>query len=332
MKIAVAHLVDDASVGGVNRMLEHLVAHDGLTRHDIVRVERGALTPPKVRADVIISHLSACWANLAMLTALRGLHPDTPMAHVEHSYSERFLALNVDNRDRFHTLLGTVYALFDKVVAVSEPQARWLVRKGLVEARAMCVIRPAVDLAPFIEAGAARPAGRTIVGALGRFDRQKGFDILIEAFRELQDTDLVLHLYGDGPDRAMLEELAADLPTVAFKGFAENPAEAIAACDIIAMPSRWEPYGLVAIEAMAAGRPLICPRADGLEEHIAAGAIDVGGNSAAGWERALRRLREVGPGAPVSPAALAAGTDGFAAIWRDFIREMIAPAPRAVAA
>jgi len=320
MKIAVAHLVDDVNFGGVTRMLEHLVAHDVDTRHVVIRVKRGALTPPKLSADVIVSHLSACWANLPMLTALRGEHPEVPMVHVEHSYSERFLALNVENRDRFHTLLRTVYALFDRIVAVSGPQARWLVRKGLVPEDALSVIQPAVDLTPFVAAGTAREPGRRIVGAIGRFDTQKGFDILINAFRTLQDTDLVLHLYGDGPEREQLEALADGLPNVQFKGYAPNPAEAIAACDIIAMPSRWEPYGLVAVEAMAAGRVLVCPRGDGLDEHIAAGAIDVGANSPSGWEVTLRRLIDVDPEGHTARRDGTRDTATFIANWRNLIK------------
>ena len=287
MQFAVAHVVDDDSFGGVNRLLDFLQQEAGGAYHTIIRVKRGTLTSPKINADIIVSHLSASWKNLPLMTALRGEHAHTPMVHVEHSYSEHFAALNVTNRDRFDTLLRTIYALFDAVVAVSDAQASWLLRKDVLDPAVLNVINPCVDLAPFRAAGAARTPDRTIVGAIGRFDRQKGFDTLIKALAAMGASDLHLDLYGDGPERGALEALARDLPNVTFKGFASDPAAAIAACDIIAMPSRWEPYGLVALEAMAAGRTVLCPRADGLATHIANGAVEVGLNTVEGWHAAL---------------------------------------------
>lgn len=288
MEIAVAHLVDDASFGGVNRMLEALQTLDVGTHHKIVRVNRGALKLPVLTADVIVSHLSASWRNLPLMTALRGKHPGTPMIHVEHSYSERFTALNVTNRDRFDTLLRTVYALFDVVVAVSEAQGCWLMRKAYVDSGALRVIPPCVNVEPFRVAGASREPGRRIVGAIGRFHTQKGFDVLIEAFKSLPQDDIELHLYGAGPEGDRLAALAATLPNVVFKGFAADPAAAIAACDVIVIPSRWEPYGLVALEAIAARRPVLCPRVDGLSDHIANGAIEIGANNVDNWRDALQ--------------------------------------------
>lgn len=315
MEFAVAHVVDDDSFGGVNRMLAFLQQADEGVHHSIVRVKRGALKAPQITADIIVSHLSASWKNLPLMTALRGEYPNTPLVHVEHSYSERFAALNVTNRDRFDTLLRNIYALFDAVVAVSDAQAAWLSRKGVVESRVLHVINSCVDLEPFRVAGAARAPGREIVGAIGRFDRQKGFDTLIKAFAELPEQDLRLHIYGDGPEREQLEGLASGLPNVEFKGFASDPAAAIAACDIIAMPSRWEPYGLVALEAMAAGRTVLCPRADGLAGHIANGAIEVGLNTVEGWRDALSDQRIWQPAPDPDNAAIRDASGRTTAAW-----------------
>jgi D-inositol-3-phosphate glycosyltransferase len=67
MTHTVLHIVDDASWGGVNRLLESLttaangVVHDN---HKILRIERGRRRPPKIEADVIVSHMAICWKNL----------------------------------------------------------------------------------------------------------------------------------------------------------------------------------------------------------------------------------------------------------------------------
>ena len=293
MTISVSHLLDDPTVGGVTRMLEFLQNSSGFaesSRHETVLVKRGQFRSPSLAADIIVSNLFVCWRNFPLFASLRAAHPNTPLIHVEHSYCERFVALHVDNRDRFETLLRSVYALFDHVVAVSEQQARWLRRKGLVRADRLQVIGPLVELEPFFKVPYRWAGAKRIVGAIGRMDPQKGFDILIDAFNNKPLPDYELHLYGRGPQLDELKAQAGNNPSIVFKGFVQSPALAMAECDIIAMPSRWEPYGLVAIEAMAASRPLICSRADGLADHIAAGAYDVRENTPQGWAARLRQF------------------------------------------
>ena len=121
---SVVHIVDDASWGGVNRLLECFnSAPEGFVRdrHKIMRIERGIKRAPVIEADVIVSHMSVCWKNIALFTSLRATHPETPLVHVEHSYSDRFSALKVEKKDRFDDLMRLGLALFDKVVAVSKP-------------------------------------------------------------------------------------------------------------------------------------------------------------------------------------------------------------------
>ncbi|MEQ8654419.1 MAG: glycosyltransferase family 4 protein [Kiloniellales bacterium] len=290
MPTTIAHLIDDSSPGGVNRVLDHLLSSPMLGRigqHEIVRVKRGRLSTPSVQADIIVSHLSVCWRNLPLLVGLRGRYADRPLIHVEHSYSQGFVAANVAKRARFHSLLRTSYSLFDKVVAVSEGQAAWMELRGLVPAGRLVTIPPCVDLAPFLRVPSKQSDTTRVFGALGRFDRQKGFDILIKAFRDARLEDAELHLIGDGPELARLRELADGDPRICFRPFTDEPAAAIASLDLVAMPSRWEPYGLVALETLAAARPLLCATRDGLGDHLRSGAFGVGGGSVSDWARAL---------------------------------------------
>ncbi|PRX11066.1 UNVERIFIED_ORG: glycosyltransferase involved in cell wall biosynthesis [Martelella mediterranea] len=287
--MTIYHLVDDAGFGGVNRMLDHLTRAlgQGAGEHKLVRVKRGQLSPPRLAdASHIVSHLSVCWKNMPLMTALRARYAETPLIHVEHSYSERFVTARVEKRDRFETLLSAAYALFDKVVAVSAQQGQWLGRK-FVSGDRLAVIEPCVALDDFFALPDRLPAGKTVIGAIGRFDSQKGFDILIEGLRRSNRKDIELHVYGSGADEKHLKKLSGKDPRIVFKGYAESPAAAMAACDVIAMPSRFEPYGLVALEAMAAGRPVIASGADGLAGHIANGAAGVGDNTPDGWARFL---------------------------------------------
>lgn len=301
----IVHLIDDTNPGGVTRYLDFLQRDRGMAAlacHEVRIVSRNRPCVAGLEADLIVSHLTLTWRGLPGLMALRACYASTPMVHVEHSYSEGFAAHNVRARRRFHTLLRTSYALFDRVVAVSRAQARWLTGRGLVAGADLSVIPPCVDLSEFDALPAPQGPVR-IIAALGRFDRQKGFDLLIRAFRALPGDDLRLEMIGDGPERDRLESLAAGDPRIRFTGFARSPARAMARCDAVAMPSRWEPYGLVGLETRAAGRPVVVASVDGLRDQIEDGAIAVPEATVAAWQVALAEI--TGPNH--APSARAGG-------------------------
>ncbi len=290
--LRIAHLVDDTNPGGVTRYLDFLAsdpAMAALARQEIVVVPRNRPASVRVAADVIVSHLAISWRGLPGLMALRARHAGTPLIHVEHSYSAGFVAANVTARRRFFTLLRTAYALFDRVVAVSHAQGRWLLARDVVRPEALTVIQPQVDLSRF--RAIPRPSGPIrCFGAIGRLDGQKGFELLVQAFRALEDPELMLKVFGDGPERTRLEALAAGDPRIGFEGFAPDPSQAYAACDAVVMPSRWEPYGLVAQEALAAGRPVLVSGVDGLSDHVASGAIPMAGTGVAALTVAMQEM------------------------------------------
>ena len=290
--IKIAHLVDDTTAGGVTRYLTFLRDADAQgagIAHQVVVVPRNRPSGLPDGVDMIVSHLSISWAGLPGLMALRARYSGVPIVHVEHSYSEAFTAINVTARGRFHRLLRTAYALFDRVVAVSEAQAAWLARNYLVRRQSLDVIPPMTDLDGLHTVAAPKGLVRHF-GAIGRLDRQKGFDILIRAFRDLDDPHLTLTLFGEGDERANLEQFADGDARIRFAGFAANPAKAYASCDVVVMPARWEPYGLVAVEANVAGRMVVMSAVDGLREQSTRGNVLVSDLSRQGWQDALSSI------------------------------------------
>jgi glycosyltransferase involved in cell wall biosynthesis len=113
------------------------------------------------------------------------------------------------------------------------------------------------------------PSGRPLrIGSVGRLVELKGQRFLIDAFARLADLpDLELHLFGDGPDRAALEQHAASLPQgrVFFHGTVMDRNAIYESIDALAVASRMEGLSLVIMEAMARAIPVV--------------ATDVGGNS-----------------------------------------------------
>lgn len=103
--------------------------------------------------------------------------------------------------------------------------------------------------------------GRTI-GAVGRLVDQKGFDLLLDAFARAtpQIPDWNLVIWGEGADRAALEQQRGNLGLdgkVALPGVTERPGEWISRSDMFVFSSRFEGWGLVVGEAMAAGLPVV---------------------------------------------------------------------------
>lgn len=294
MKLTVTHLLDDATPGGVTRVIDGLRKSKALQaqgNHDLQMVSNSGGWPV-FDADVIVSHLALNWRNLPALMSLRANHPKAVLIHVEHSYTQRSTALNVPNRERFYTLLRSAYALFDQVVCVSRSQGAWMATRALVDQTKLRIIRSSVDLDQFARLPAPQRSPR-VLGLIGRLHTQKGFDQAIAAFKHLEDPNLRLKIFGTGADHDVLKAHAGSDTRISFEGFCSDPTEAMAQIDALVVPSRWEAFGLVAQEALTAGRPVLVAPVDGLKDQIEDGAIAMSGVGIAALTSDLRRLIEM---------------------------------------
>jgi glycosyltransferase involved in cell wall biosynthesis len=150
----------------------------------------------------------------------------------------------------------------------------------LRHARRVAVVEPGIDLDRF-RAGAVPPeavaalrgGAPLVIGSIGRLSRQKGYDLLIEATPAL----LAAHpgarvlIAGDGPERTALERRARELDVshaVRLPGYVPDPRAVYAALDIFVAPSRHEGFGIVFLEAMAMGVPVIGTRVVGSRDAV----------------------------------------------------------------
>ena len=122
--------------------------------------------------------------------------------------------------------------------------------------------------------------------AVGRLEHRKGMDLLIRAFAALQATDMATRLLivGSGPAheyKALALSLGcSDRLHLIDRLTNQDLAAAYHACDIFVMPSRYEGFGLVALEAMAAAKPVVVSRTgaamDGLIDDGSGAVVEVG--------------------------------------------------------
>jgi len=120
------------------------------------------------------------------------------------------------------------------------------------------------------------PPDAPVVLAMGRLHRNKGFDILVAAISRLPGVHAVIA--GEGPERVALERLANHAGVagrVHFLGWRSDTANLLAACTVLACPSRSEPLGNVILEAFSAGRPVVAAMAEGPRELIESGRTGV---------------------------------------------------------
>ncbi len=161
------------------------------------------------------------------------------------------------------------------------------------------VIPNGVDLSEFRDAMPTRRP-RPYVLAMGRHVRQKGFDVLIDAWAEVQSRlphpiDLVIA--GDGPERGALLALARERnvdDTIEFPGRCDRTGTAslFAGCVAFVLSSCHEPFGIVNLEAMAAGKPVVATNVGGVGEIVDDGVtgILVPAGDASALANALERV------------------------------------------
>jgi glycosyltransferase involved in cell wall biosynthesis len=165
----------------------------------------------------------------------------------------------------------------DRIVAVSEAVRESLVRYWKIDPGRVTIIRNGLPIAeregekggedPF------PPWARVRIGAIGRLETQKGFDILLDAFARIRKErpDAALLLVGEGSVRGELEEAARRLAlgdAVRFAGAVPDAGPFLRRFDLFVLPSRWEGFPLTILEAMAAGVPIVATAVDGSVEAI----------------------------------------------------------------
>lgn len=221
------------------------------------------------RPDVLVSAKEQC--NLVAMLA-RGAK-DNPDVRVVLTRHVPLRARGATGASSFVTrsLYRLLHRRAEALVGVSDGVAADL--RHLVPARARGkvhrIYNPVVDESFFDRAAGEpedwpREASEVFVG-VGRHTEEKGFDLLLRAFAGVAGAGRRLVLVGDGPERQSLEALARELgirDRVVFAGARANALPYIRRADCLVLPSRYEGFGLVIVEALALGTRVIaadCP-------------------------------------------------------------------------
>ncbi|MCW5549475.1 MAG: glycosyltransferase family 4 protein [Opitutaceae bacterium] len=201
-----------------------------------------------------------------------------------------------------------------RILCISEFTRRQLLRFApALDASRLVVVPNTLDpkfapaAEPAVTPGREKQPPRILtVGRLTKADTYKGFDTLIEALPLLRTEfpEICLRVVGDGDDINRLKQLARDLGVAGAVHFTGGITDTelrkeYESCDVFALPSRKEGFGLVYLEAMIHGKPCVGARAGGVPEVIndSVGALADYGNIpalAAAIADVIRRPRDSG--------------------------------------
>ena len=217
--------------------------------------------------------LFGTWDPLArhrLTSILRNFHPD-----VVHTHGRRaaWMGGKAARHEHLRCMAvlhneGTLdrYCHVDSLIATSEGQRQHALQQGWPAER--IAISPCFSRMPAVEVLPQRAAGPLRLLAYGRFDPVKGFDLLLEAFRLVLDqgVDAILRLGGAGPEHTRLLAKTRQLnlgDRVLFTGWIDDVQAALDSADLFVLPSRSESFGIVILEAMARGIPIVSTRTHG---------------------------------------------------------------------
>ncbi len=187
--------------------------------------------------------------------------------HLLHVHSSSYLAQYLNHLDFLCSVShATLEDLKRSVPSISCPSS--IVHNGLIEPK----ISPnALNLK------------KPIIGIISRLSREKGLDVALRAFSEIAKKfpNIEFKIAGEGPERATLEKLSAELGLekhLKFLGVIppEEAYDFINQTTLISLPSRVEEgFPLVALQAALMGRPVVASRAGGLKEVVRDGITGI---------------------------------------------------------
>jgi glycosyltransferase involved in cell wall biosynthesis/peptidoglycan/xylan/chitin deacetylase (PgdA/CDA1 family) len=254
------------------------------------------------RFDIVHTHAftAATWGRLA--AALAG----TPVV-IAHEHS----AFSLESRTR-RLVDRLLTPLTHRWIVVSESLARDLANAEKLPTSRLSIVRNGIR---FTEAPRSAPdaAARTalagwpasaLIGTVGRFERRKGLDVLVDAFALLARArpGVGLALVGEGP---LQGELERQVRTLGLSGRArlcgrrDDVAEVLSALDVFVLPSHAEGLSIALLEAGAAGRPVVATSVGGNGEVVRDGhtGLLVPPGDAAALADAVGRLLDDGAAA-----------------------------------
>jgi glycosyltransferase involved in cell wall biosynthesis len=171
----------------------------------------------------------------------------------------------------FKVIDGFTYSRYDKIVCVSKQVEKALIKWCPETACKVIVIKNAIPIKDKLNFEREKLYDIIFVG---RLEKQKGIDILFKAIQILKEKhhrNLRVAIVGDGSLMESLKKIALRYGInehIDFLGVRKDVLELMRKSLVFVLPSRWEGFGLVLLEAMSVGTPIVATKVGGIPEII----------------------------------------------------------------
>ncbi len=307
----ILHVIADLEIGGAQKMLTELLPYQSISNNKISLLILGAynqnfvdivrdsginvITADKKsiyslssffflfkhidKYDVFHIHLFPMLYYYAFLKLLR---PKLVLVYTEHNTHNKRR-----NRKYLRRLEKFIYSQYAKICCISVETKNnllnWLYLGKISEKKENQyeVIYNGIDINKYAKAipvGLEYCAGKKVIMMVSRFSLQKDHETLIKAFAKLceKENDIRLVFVGDGVNKASMQKLTNELHLTNYTYFLgnRNDIPSLMKCAYIGVQSsKWEGFGLTAVEFMASGRPIVAANVHGLSSVVKGGGI-----------------------------------------------------------
>lgn len=301
MKKRVTHIIDGLSLGGAERVLQSLaVGMQEQYEVEVITLSRIPLEGQEIaiellEAGISVTHIpkKSKWAGSTFTRLVNHLQSTNPDIVHTHLFAADVWGARAAYRAHVPVIISTehninndegvlkerlkckTHKLRDSIIAISESVEQYIAHISPEMERNIQLIPNGIDYLRFEHIGRERkessePSEQLQLAIVGRLAEQKGHIQALEILAQI-DIDYHLNIVGEGNMRGAILRTIQELgmeERVTIQPAREDIENVYAAADIVLVPSVWEGFGLVAVEAMASGCIVIASPVDGLSEII----------------------------------------------------------------
>lgn len=218
----------------------------------------------KVNPDII--HVHSTWAGL--FVRLPYLFRKRKAKIIYQSHGWAFLMDTSNYKKNIYALVEKILSMpTDKIINISNYEQNQATKYGLNKNKMIMIYNGVEDKVNRSSLKLNWDGNKINLLFIGRLDRQKGLDLFLDVYEKMKLKNIYLYVIGTS---ILDNNLPKNTEYVTYLGWVDSKDidEYYQACDAVIMPSRWEGFGLVAIEAMRNSKPIIASNRGALPELI----------------------------------------------------------------
>ncbi len=161
----------------------------------------------------------------------------------------------------FHKYI--LYPFVDRIIAITHHVRNYILNTLGFKSKKVVVVYYGLDFSYVVKGKKRHKKKEVVIGFVGRLVHQKGVDVFLRTLIEMKKPrkKVIVNVYGDGPYHEMIAKVAPNLEEkgikINLKGFVSNIYEEYGKMDILFLPTQYEGFGLVFIEALSTRKIVI---------------------------------------------------------------------------